>query len=250
MKPTLFLMLLFSGCASWAQQQKPVVYYVGNMGVAIVKNDSVILIDALHDYYDVYYQPSDPAILKKLNDREVPFKKLIAIMATHLHNDHFDDTLISKMSQKLKDAKVIMGQQPAEKLSGVSSDVLVSVNQSGTVKLANDLSITLLNIGHSGTRARTIENYRIEIVWGAYRFVHFGDAAPNTISFDGLLPGADVAIVPYWFCFDANDIDWFEKKRFKTVIATHIDPASAAPFGKSEIPIIPFKTYGQQYVLK
>lgn len=250
MKVILLLMFLFSGCAIFAQQQKPVVYYVGNMGIAIVKNDSVILIDALHDYYDVYYQPSDPAILKKLNDRESPFENLVAIIATHLHNDHFDDTLISKVSQQIKDTKVIMGKQPAEKLSGVSSDVLVSVNQSGTVKLAPGLSITLRNIGHSGTQAQTIENYRIEIAWGEYRFVHFGDAAPDTKSFDGLLPDADVAIVPYWFCFDANDIDWFEKKRFKTVIATHIDPASTAPFGKSEIPIIPFKTYGQQYVMK
>lgn len=248
MKLILFLVTLSS--AVWAQSGKPVVYYVGNMGVAIVKNDSAILIDALHDYYDVYYRPSDPAILKKLEAREKPFQTLIAITATHLHNDHFDDSLISRMSKKISEAKVIMGKQPAEKLTGVDQVALMSINQAGTVKLSDQLSITFKNVGHSGSRHQSIENYRIEITWGAYRFVHFGDATPNAKSFEGLLSGADVAVVPYWFCFDARDIQLLETKQFKKIIATHIDPASTAPFGKSSIEIIPFKSYGQQYVLK
>ncbi len=234
----------------WAQSGKPAVYYVGNMGVAIVKNDSVILIDALHDYYDVYYLPSDPAILKKLGEREEPFQKLIGIIATHMHSDHFDDTVISQMSQKTKTAKVIMGAQPAEKLTGVDQKVLIRVNQTGTVKLSEQLSITLKNIGHSGSRHKSIENYRIEITWGAYRFVHFGDAITDAKSLEGIAPGADVAIVPYWFVFDARDIQLLEAKQFKKIIATHIDPASTAPFGASSIEIIPFARYGQWYKVK
>lgn len=250
MKLMLFVVAVTITGALKAQPGKPVVYYVGNMGVAIVKNDSVILIDALHDYFDVYYRPSDPAILKKLTDREKPFLKLIAITATHLHNDHFDDALISRMSENTNETKVIMGKQPAEKLTGVDRKILVSVNQVGTVKLSDQLSISLKNVGHSGSRNQSIENYRIEITWGAYRFVHFGDATPDEKSFDGLVPGADVAIVPYWFCFDARDIQVLETKIFKKIIATHIDPAGSAPFGKSSVEIIPFKTYGQQYELK
>jgi L-ascorbate metabolism protein UlaG (beta-lactamase superfamily) len=249
MKLILFLVAVAFSDAVWAQPGKPVVYYVGNMGVAIVKNDSVILIDALHDYYDVYYRPTDPAILKKLDTREKPFQKLVAITATHMHNDHFDDALISQLSQKIE-TKVIMGQQPAEKLTGVDQKVLVRFNQAGTVKLSDHLSITFRNVGHSGSRNQSIENYRIEITWGGYRFVHFGDATPDEKSFDGLLPGADIAVVPFWFCFDAKDIQLLETKQFRKIIATHIDPAGTAPFGKSSIEIIPFKNYGQEYVVK
>lgn len=245
----LVVAVIVTGAVS-AQPGKPVVYYVGNMGVAIVKNDSVILIDALHDYYDVYYLPSDPEILKKLTNQEEPFLTLIAITATHLHNDHFDESLISQMSKKIRSSKIIMGKQPSEKLTGVDREVLQSVNQAGTVKLSDQLSISLRNVGHSGSRNQNIENYRIEITWGAYRFVHFGDASIDAKSFEGLLPGADVAIVPNWFCFDAKDIQLLETKKFKTVIATHIAPAGIAPFGKSSVEIIAFKSYGQQYVLK
>ena len=49
-------------------------------------------------------------------NQEKPFLKLIAIMATHLHNDHFDETLISQMSKKIRSSKIIMGKQPSEKL--------------------------------------------------------------------------------------------------------------------------------------
>jgi L-ascorbate metabolism protein UlaG (beta-lactamase superfamily) len=244
-----FFTVLFNGTVS-AQSGKPVVYYVGNMGVAIVKDDSVILIDALHDYYDVYYLPSDPAILGKLTGKDRPFLKLIVITATHMHNDHFDDALISQMSQTLNQSKVIMGRQPSEKLTGVRQGVLNSIDQVGTVKLSDKLSISLRNVGHSGSRHQSIENYRIEVKWGAYRFVHFGDAIPDAKSFDGLLPGADVAVVPYWFCFDEKDIRLLEAQKFKKIIAAHIDPAGNAPFGKSNVEIIPFKTYGQQYVLE
>ncbi|HEY0731782.1 MAG TPA: hypothetical protein VGD33_05150, partial [Chitinophagaceae bacterium] len=40
------------------QQSKALqVEYVGNMGVAIIKGDTAILIDALHDYYKDAYLP-------------------------------------------------------------------------------------------------------------------------------------------------------------------------------------------------
>lgn len=250
MKRLALLVVVFYSIVASAQPGRPVVYYVGNMGVAIVKNDSAILIDALHDYYDVYYLPSDSAILKKLNNHETPFLRLIAVTATHMHNDHFDDTLISQMSQKIQMSKVVMGKQPAEKLTGVKPQALQVIDQAGTVKLSGQLSITLKNIGHSGSRHQSIENYRIEVRWGGYRFVHFGDAPSSEKSFDSLEAGADVAVVPYWHCYDAKDIQRIESKNFKKIIATHIDPTGYAPFGKSRLEIIAFKNYGQRYVLE
>ena len=247
----LFFLLVTIAFTATAQTEKPVVYYVGNMGVAIVKNDSVILIDALHDYYDVYYSPTDPEVLKKLNIREKPFRKLVAITATHMHNDHFDETLITQLSQNLSPVKVVMGKQPAEQLPKVAKGSLQVVDQKGTVKLSDQLSISFLNVGHTGgNRNGYIENYRIEIKWGQYRFVHFGDAAPSAKTFEGLQPGADVAIIPYWFCLDENDIRLLESQKFKSVIATHIDPRGVSKFAKTNFEVVPFKTYGQQFTVK
>jgi L-ascorbate metabolism protein UlaG (beta-lactamase superfamily) len=250
MKFTLLLFVgLFITSGLVAQSRKPVIYYVGNMGVAIVQNDSVILIDALHDYYDAPYLPSDKAILYKLQSNEKPFLHLVAIAATHMHDDHFDDTLISQVSNSKITSKIILGKQPASKLTGTNKQKLHVIDQQGTVRLSNGLSITLKNVGHSGSRNHSVENYRIEVAWGSYRFVHFGDA-PDARAFEGLLPGADVAIVPYWFCFDEKDLQTIEGSKVKAIIATHIDPRGVAPFGKSSMEIAPFKTYGQRYVLK
>jgi len=248
-----FTLLLFAGLFTTsglsAQSGKPVIYYVGNMGVAIVQNDSVILIDALHDYYDAPYLPSDKTILNKLQNSEKPFPHLVAIAATHMHHDHFDDTLISQFSNSKIASKVILGKQPASKLTGTNRQKLHVIDQQGTVKLSDKLSISLKNVGHSGNRNQAIENYRIEVKWGSYRFVHFGDA-PDARAFEGLSPGADVAIVPYWFCFDEKDLQVMEKNKVKAVVATHIDPKGVAPFGRSSMEIVPFKAYGQKYVLK
>lgn len=251
MRLRLIFILLAIALSASAQNEKPAVYYVGNMGVAIVKNDSVILIDALHDYYDVYYTPTDPEILKKLNIREKPFRQLVAITATHMHNDHFDEALITQLSQALSPVRVVMGKQPADQLPKVAKTSLNVVDQKGTVKLSDHISISFLNVGHSGgNRNGYIENYRIEIKWGQYRFVHFGDAAPGAKTFEGLQPGADVAIIPYWFCYDENDIRLLESQKFKAIIATHIDPRGVSKFAKTSFEIVAFKMYRQQFVLK
>lgn len=242
-------LLLF--CSITAQAQNPTafeIHYVGNMGVAIVKNDSVILIDALHDYYDVYYLPTDTAILSKIKNRVKPFKTLVAIVATHMHKDHFDETIISNLSSKLLSTKTIVGEQPAQTLTNMSSQQLKVIRQTGTLKLNEFISITMKNIGHVGQRHLDIENYRVEIAWGKQRFVHFGDAAASEKSFDGLLPGAEVAIVPDWLCYDASDIALLEKQQFRKIVATHIAPSGMRnEMGKSSIEIIPFVKYGQVY---
>jgi L-ascorbate metabolism protein UlaG (beta-lactamase superfamily) len=254
-KPTsmrLILLLLLCGFLTRAQNSDQIeIFYVGNMGVAIVKNDSVILVDALHDYYDVYYLPTDTAILSKIRKHLKPYQTLVAVIATHMHKDHFDEALITQLSQQVPNSKTIMGKQPSESLGQVNAEQLQIVNQSGTVQLKNGLSVSMKNVGHIGARHETVENYRIEIKWGEHRFIHFGDAAPTSKTFEGLIPDADVGIVPNWFCFDAKDIALLEKQKFRKIIATHIEPTGLRnAFGKSAIEIIPFLKYGQSVKLK
>lgn len=219
------------------------------MGVAIVKNDSVILIDAVHDFYGASYLPSDPEVLSKVWKKEKPFAKLIVVTATHIHGDHFDETMITSLSNVMRTAKTVVGKQLAEKLTGIHPENLLMIDRQGTVRLSNQLAITMKEVTH-GPRNPDIENYRIEITWGTERFVHFGDAPGGNITFDGLKPGATVAIVPNWLCFDEKDISMLEAQQFKTIIATHIAPTASPTFGKCSIPIIGFRKYGDQYVVK
>ena len=48
------------------------IEYVGNMGVAITKGDTTLLIDALHDYYEDGYLASSPSFLKNLMGKKSP----------------------------------------------------------------------------------------------------------------------------------------------------------------------------------
>jgi hypothetical protein len=61
--------------------------YVGNMGIAIIHNDSVILIDALHDFYGIDYLPSDPKVINSILTIQKPFSTVLASIFTHKIQD-------------------------------------------------------------------------------------------------------------------------------------------------------------------
>lgn len=228
----------------------PTIYYVGNMGVAVVKNDSVVLIDALHDYYGTYYLPSDPAFLAKLRSKQKPFSKLIAITATHIHGDHFDSALVKQLSDAFPAAKLLMGRQFSPLLGAINSSRIGFADDYLSFRLSASLTININRITHvGGARHGNIHDYRIELVWDGFRVVHFGDAEVSAKSFSGLDTGADLFIIPAWFALDNTAIDFMEKLKVKRLLVTHIDPHQPLPkWNKTNIPLNVFEKYGDKLI--
>lgn len=245
----LVSLLLFQFLAFAQPAGKPRIYYVGNMGIAIVKNDSVVLIDALHDYYGVYYLPSDTAILSKLQKRQAPFRHLLAVTATHVHGDHFDSTLFKKISETLPQVKIIAGNQFAPFLKEIKSSLRYFAEEEQTFTITQDLKITIKRISHvGGDRHGGIKNYRVEVIWDKFRLIHFGDAEISASTFSGIGPGADVAIIPNWFCTDKKALGYLLTVGFKTCIVTHIQPSGSVKLPEEKLlRFIVFREYGDAW---
>jgi L-ascorbate metabolism protein UlaG (beta-lactamase superfamily) len=260
-KLILSFIFMFLQCCSTVQQHnqaenfstpwknRPEIYYVGNMGIALVKNDSVVLIDALHDYYGSYYLPSDTSLLSKIQNRELPFSHLLAITATHIHGDHFDSTLFRKFSSLLPETKVLAGRQFEPFLKDIDKRVLSFADDFKIFRLANNLSIQIRRINHTGKkRHQGINNYRIEVAWDDFRLIHFGDAEVEDATFAEIESGAEVAIIPLWFYLDKKALESLAKAKFKKSIITHIEPSGFKPEnGKLPPQFTLFQKYGDKW---
>lgn len=247
---SVLLLMSFVACAQ--QGNSPSIYYVGNMRVAIVKNDSVVLIDALHDYYGPYYLPSDPALLAKLRSKQKPFSNLVAITATHIHGDHFDSAMVKAISDALPAAKLVFGRQFEPLLASIHPSRTSYADDQLSYRLSPSVKINIRRINHvGGNRHRGMHDYRIELIWDGYRIVHFGDAEISANSFSGLEPGADLFIIPSWFALDNTAIDYMEKLKTKNILITHIDPNQPIPEWKTmRVPFTVFSKYGNVFTGK
>ena len=244
----VFLLFLAGSLPLWGQQSKNLqIEYVGNMGVAITKGDTAILIDALHDYYKDAYLPSSPAFLDKLFEKRSPYKTVPAILVTHKHDDHFDSALIRKALDSHPEAKLLTGKQ---------LDAFLYNRYKGQYQLADDalayapaanIDIKLKKIKHTYQQRHSgVHNYRVDITWNEKRIIHIGDALDIEESLSGLNK-VDVLIIPFWHFLDKGNVRHIEKLRPAMVILTHISPeGSPAAYVSDIIKPIEFNTYGQK----
>ena len=255
LKPVRTLLFLLSCLAVFpraeAQGSRGLhIEYVGNMGVALVKGDTALLIDALHDLYKPGYLPSSPSFLEGLLGKQRRYQVVPAIVISHQHNDHFDAALVHKAVAAYPHTRV---------LTGLQLKPLLHAGQSGHYRLATDtvfaplmpnLSVRLKRIPHTyQSRNGSIHNYRAEVVWNGMRIVHLGDALMSEATLRGL-KDVDVLIAPNWLFMERESVESIERLRPKLVILTHVSPgAEGATYQSSSIKPVIFTAYGQKVSL-
>ena len=113
----LLLSIEVLGSSILSAQKDFEIRYLGNMGIAVSHNDSTKLIDALHDFYGSDYLPTDEKALHAILGKQAPYKKIIAIAATHRHSDHFDSAVVTNVANVHASALIISGGQTQSLLS-------------------------------------------------------------------------------------------------------------------------------------
>lgn len=225
------------------------VRYLGNMGVAIIHNDSAILIDGLHDYYDKYYLPTDAATLSAILEKKKPFKTIVAIAFTHKHGDHFDSALVTNVSARHSNALLLGGNQTKSLLNSNIQKRFVAATDELKQQINSDILITLKKIPHvNPARHAAVENYRIEVIWNGIRFVHFGDADIQALATRDLKQLPDVLIIPDWFLSGSQYLNQLKAKK---IIVSHIDPSAGKikKPEKLESVLVPFMRYGDKLII-
>ncbi len=245
----ILLMFICIAAAGLLQAQKQFeIRYLGNMGIAVVHNDSAIIIDGLHDYYDKYYLPSDTAAIGAMLRKHRPFSHIVAIAVTHRHSDHFDENIVASVAKVHGSALIIGGSQTKALLHPDMQKRVGLVTETETVGIGSNLRISARRIPHTyPQRHSTVENYRMEIIWNGFRLVHLGDADTKSEVVAALNKGPDVLVVPSWF-FSDEGIPLIGQVTPAKVIASHIEPGDKSMKRNDKLYAdqIFFKQYGDK----
>ena len=202
------------------------IRYLGNMGIAILHNDSAIIIDGLHDFYENDYMPTDTSAISAMLKKQKPFSRIIAIAATHRHSDHFDENVVASVAKVHPGALIVSGSQTKMLLNTDMQKRFNEVVGNATFRIGTNLTIHATQIPHTyPQRHSAVENYRIEIIWNGFRLVHLGDADTKSKVVAALNNKPDVMVVPSWYLAEEG-IPLIEQVNPVKVIATHIAPGS------------------------
>jgi L-ascorbate metabolism protein UlaG (beta-lactamase superfamily) len=229
-------------------QKRFEIRYLGNMGIAIVHNDSTIIIDGLHDYYEADYMPTDSSAIGEMLRKQKPFVRVIAIAVTHRHSDHFDEHVVASVAKVHQASLLIGGSQTRSLLNADMQKRFSQVIDTATFSIGSNLSIKARRIPHTyPQRHSAVENYRIEIIWNAFRLVHLGDADTRSEVLAALGKKPDILVVPSWF-LEQQGILLIEQINPAKVLATHISPADKSVKAKAGLNAeqILFKKYGDK----
>ncbi len=245
----LWVLILLTGPVS--AQNIFEVRYLGNMGIALIHNDSAIIIDGLHDFYESGYLQSDPNIIKAILQKQKPYKNIVAIAVTHKHNDHFDSKLTTAVANVHTSAVIMGGNQTKELLESTLHWRFVSPGNNTTMIIKPNLTINLKKIAHTyPSRHSGVDNYRVEVVWNGFRLIHFGDAAILPEATRGLSASPDVIVIPQWF-LDNDAVPFLEQLDPANIFVTHIAPSTSHSKIKKPAKlraVTPFILYGDRKI--
>ena len=214
------------------------------MGVAIIHNDSAIIIDGLHDFYKPEYLPADSNALKKMLAGEIPFKTIVAIAVTHQHHDHFDSLLVTNVANRHPSAILVSSPQ-VKRLLGRQMQ-----NRVTPVLNGSNPEIVSRKISHINPALHAeVENYRFDIRWKGFRIVHLGDAAVSQEAISDLTGKIDAIIIPQWFS-TRDGMELLSGLNPANIIVTHISPLACQiqKQGKSKTAMISFCAYGDKII--
>lgn len=203
------------------------VRYLGNMGIALVHNDSAIIIDGLHDFYEKGYLPTDPAAVNAMMQKQTPYKTIVAIAVTHKHNDHFDSAIVSSVANVHKAAVITGGSQTGQLLGSDLQRRFIMSGDNKTIVIKPNLVIKLNKIAHTyPKRHAAVENYRVEVEWNGFRLIHLGDADVVPGATTGLASYPGVIVVPEWF-ISGDGLAQLEVLNPANILVTHIPPSTS-----------------------
>lgn len=240
----LFILFYFSHhvCLAGSPKDNPLlIRYLGNMGIAVCKGDSIIIIDGLHDFYKPAYLPGDSCFIKSLV--QFPKKTFICQAISHYHNDHFDSVLSNLFLKTFSKSVVIAPPQVTSRM-----DPQFKSRFGREVFHLKNLHITQTKITHINPNHASVENMRTEVVWNNRRIIHFGDAAISESSIarlEGIF--IDVAVIPDWLAYSTEGQKLLNRLTIRHLVISHLDPKQKhmPPDIEKKYRLTLFENYGQ-----
>ena len=213
------------------------VAFLANEGFLLRSQKVSVLIDAfLKDPYNIY-EAVPRTVLQNLVQAEAPFDGPTVALVSHRHQDHFQVRPAEKFlryntkSMLVSTAPIIAMLEKNVEFSLIEKQVKtveIESAASQTLRDQNGITVTFIDLPHSGEENREIQNLGHLIEMEGVKILHVGDAdaeGKGFVCFDFGSQEIDVSIVPYWYLGqDAGRKVVAEKLGAAKVIASHIPP--------------------------
>jgi L-ascorbate metabolism protein UlaG (beta-lactamase superfamily) len=211
------------------------VTFLANEGFLLHSGDSRVLIDGLFREGVDGYGKLTLEQRELVETAEAPFNTINFVLATHLHDDHFNPLATCRYLNANPLAEFITTRQAAERIAKSCSDfgkfnsrVKIGLNDDGSAGSTSldSLEIESIRLHHGATSQVDNVGYRITI--GGRTVVHLGDTqvSPDEMRAAGMADKpVDIAFVPYWYMIDD---DWLpavtEVIAPRLIVVMHLPP--------------------------
>lgn len=156
------------------------VMYVGNAGFMLTIGDKKILVDAL--YRD---EPIPSEVIEILELAEPPFDDVDLILATHIHRDHFEASMVLSHLEHNPRAIFVSSDDVIDELLDIADvqDRAIAIQLPRrvgvrTVLAVQGIGVEAMFLDHGGGT----QNLGFIVTVNGRRFFHTGDMDPETVS--------------------------------------------------------------------
>jgi L-ascorbate metabolism protein UlaG (beta-lactamase superfamily) len=238
-----FAALLLATLAQERAVQSPTLelVYLANEGFLLRSGEHSLVIDAFvtEPYGNYAAVPSE--LFAALVDREPPFADLDLVLTSHVHPDHFQAEAAASFFAANPATPFLSSPQVVDELrkgradssAGEGFQALLPGEGERRSAPAGGIQVELLRLPHTGgARTAGVQNLGHLIDLGGVRVLHVGDAdvEAQALATYELAKGAiDVALVPYWWLGDAQDLARVrERTGARHLVAVHVPPSEVA----------------------
>ena len=211
------------------------VTFLANEGFLLHSGDSKVLIDGLFREGVDGYGKLTLEQRELIETAEAPFNTVDYVLATHLHDDHFNPLASCRYLNANPLAEIITTRQAAERIEKSCNDfgklntrIRVGLNEDGSVGSTSLDSLVIESIRlHHGATSQ-VDNLGFRVTIGGRTIVHLGDTqvSPDEMRAAGMADKpVDIAFVPYWYMIDD---DWLpavtEVINPRLIVVMHLPP--------------------------
>jgi L-ascorbate metabolism protein UlaG (beta-lactamase superfamily) len=218
--------------------------FLANEGVLLDDGARAVLVDALFQRYEGYPVPG-PELQAALERASAPFDRVVLVLVTHRHGDHFHPLPAARHLAANPRATLLGAPQVLDSIAGRLAPLGVPAGRARAVMpppgasrtlTVGGLTVHALGWPHAGNR-RPPEHVAWLVEIGGYRVLHAGDASLESAELERLrldTARVDLALLPEWIYASPEDRERVAQLiRPGRVITIHDDQAVDPATGRA-----------------
>ena len=182
--------------------------YIGCEGVLIRSASGAVIIDGLFGAEAEGYHTPATADLARVRSAQPPFDGVDVVLATHVHEDHFDAAAVADYLRASPNTRFASSQQAVDQLLSTNPDLserALAIDAREGERVRHDfgkVTAEAFGLSHGKVNYADVQHLGWVVTLEGRSIVHLGDGIidEKTLQRAGLVDSAiDVGVLPFWF---------------------------------------------------